>query len=32
MRDVYTERITSRVKSSYDIIPVKGEDIRLKFN
>lgn len=29
MRDVYTERVTSRVISAYDIIPVIGKDIRL---
>lgn len=29
LRDVYTERVTSRVMSAYDIIPVIGKDIRL---
>lgn len=29
LRDVYTERVTSRIMSSYDIIPVIGRDIRL---
>ena len=29
MRDIYTERVTSRVLSAYDIIPVLGKDIRL---
>ena len=30
MRDVYSERITSRIQSGYSIIPVYGDDIRLK--
>lgn len=29
MRDIYTERVTSRVISAYDIIPVIGKDIRM---
>lgn len=29
MRDLYTERVTSRVKSNYDVIPAIGDDIRL---
>jgi len=30
MRDIYSERVTSRLQSEYDIIPIYGEDIRLK--
>ncbi len=30
MRDVYSERITSRVFSNYDILRLIGEDIRIK--
>lgn len=30
MRDIYTERVTSRVKSNYDVIPALGNDIRLR--
>ncbi len=30
IRDIYSERISSRVKSSYDIIPLIGKDIRLR--
>ncbi len=29
LRDEYTERVTSRIISAYDIIPVIGDDIRL---
>lgn len=29
LRDEYTERVTSRIISAYDIIPVRGDDIRL---
>ncbi len=29
LRDVYTERVTSRIINAYDIIPVIGDDIRL---
>lgn len=30
MRDVYTDRVTSRIMSSYAVIPLYGGDIRLK--
>lgn len=30
LRDIYTERVTSRISSSYWVIPIYGEDIRLK--
>ena len=30
MRDYYSERVTSRIQSEYDIIPLYGDDIRLK--
>lgn len=30
MRDIYTERVSSRVKSNYDVIPFTGDDIRLR--
>ena len=30
MRDIYSERVTSRLQSSFDIIPLYGEDIRLR--
>ena len=29
MRDIYSERITSRLQSKFDIIPLYGKDIRL---
>ena len=30
MRDIYSERVTSRIQSEFDIIPIYGDDIRLK--
>lgn len=30
LRDEYTDRVTSRIISSYTVIPLYGEDIRLK--
>ena len=30
LRDTYTERVTSRIMSYYRILPVYGDDIRLK--
>jgi DNA replication protein DnaC len=30
LRDVYTERISSRITNAFDIIPLYGDDIRLK--
>ena len=30
MRDIYSERVTSRIASGYTIVPVYGKDIRLK--
>ena len=30
MRDIYSERVTSRIRLEFDIIPVYGDDIRLK--
>ena len=30
LRDTYTERITSRIQRSFDIIPVYGDDIRVR--
>ncbi len=29
MRDIYSERITSRLQSKFDILPLYGQDIRL---
>jgi len=30
LRDIYSERVTSRITSGYSVIPLYGEDIRLK--
>lgn len=30
LRDIYTERVTSRISSSYYVIPLYGDDIRRK--
>ena len=30
LRDEYTDRVTSRIMSHYTVIPLYGEDIRLK--